>query len=288
VHNLALNGSVGTPFGPTWTYGSAGPELQFTSSNYIDTNESSRFQFAGGSFTTLFRIKPSNAATHHTFFSTLNYGANTGWLARSEGSGTYYRIVIGNTIYGLAAGATLGAGAGYLTLALTYVSGGSVSSYCNGKYIASVNIKAIISSGRNLRFGREEGVGYGYVGLLESMLVYDRLLTPNEIALLSRDLYLPFRTPISLRWRNLRAVSVSLSTVALSWTDNSHNEVGFSLERSAIGATAGFVEIQTLGVGVTSYHDTDLAAATYWYRLRSYDATGRYSDYSEVAEVTVT
>jgi hypothetical protein len=85
----------------------------------------------------------------------------------------------------------------------------------------------------------------------------------------------------------LTATAVT-STVQLTWADNSDNESGFSIERSTTSATAGFAEIATIGAGVTSHDDSGLAAGTYWYRLRSYDASGRYSDYSNVAEVTVT
>jgi hypothetical protein len=73
----------------------------------------------------------------------------------------------------------------------------------------------------------------------------------------------------------------------LTWTDNSTNETGFRIERAAgLNATQGFVEIATVGAGVTSYVDAGLPNATaYSYRLRAYNAAGN-SGYSNVASGT--
>ncbi len=70
----------------------------------------------------------------------------------------------------------------------------------------------------------------------------------------------------------------------LSWADNSTNETGFRIERSANGAT--FTEIATVPANVVSYVDADLpSSATYSYRVCAYNEAGN-SAYSNVATGT--
>ena len=84
---------------------------------------------------------------------------------------------------------------------------------------------------------------------------------------------------------SLSATQVSSSQVNLAWTDNATNESGFRIER-APGGTTTFTEIETVGVGVTTYQNTGLAAATaYSYRVRAYNGAGN-SAYSNVASAT--
>jgi hypothetical protein len=83
---------------------------------------------------------------------------------------------------------------------------------------------------------------------------------------------------------SLLARSTSSSSVTVTWSDNSSNETGFKLERSADGVV--YAEIATLGAGSTSYSNTGLAAKTnYWYRARAYNSAGN-SAYSNVSGVT--
>ena len=54
--------------------------------------------------------------------------------------------------------------------------------------------------------------------------------------------------------------------ITLSWTDNSNNESGFSIQRKT-GTSGTFAQIATVGTNVRSYVDSGLAAATtYCYR----------------------
>jgi hypothetical protein len=68
-------------------------------------------------------------------------------------------------------------------------------------------------------------------------------------------------------------------TVGLSWTDNSGNELGFRIERSADGLS--FAEIGTVGPDVASFQDS-LPLQTGFYRVRAYNAAGA-SGYSNPA-----
>ncbi len=65
----------------------------------------------------------------------------------------------------------------------------------------------------------------------------------------------------------LTATATGTTGIALSWSDNSANETGFTLERSTDGTT--FAVLAAVGANVTAYTDTGLAAGTrYYYRLR--------------------
>ena len=72
---------------------------------------------------------------------------------------------------------------------------------------------------------------------------------------------------------NLFARAVSSSQVDLGWSDNSSNETGFRIERSASGGS--FVPLFTTGADVTSHSDTGLTLnTTYAYRVVSFNLTG--------------
>ncbi|MCA8915826.1 MAG: fibronectin type III domain-containing protein [Planctomycetes bacterium] len=71
--------------------------------------------------------------------------------------------------------------------------------------------------------------------------------------------------------------------ITVQWSDNSGNEDGFKLERDD---GTGFVQIQTLGVNVTSFVDTGLTdGQQYTYRVRAYNTVGD-SAYSNTASAT--
>lgn len=84
------------------------------------------------------------------------------------------------------------------------------------------------------------------------------------------------------------AVAVIGSTeLDLTWTDNSSDEEGFSVERSPTGGGAGFTQIATVGAGVTAYPDTGLnASTTYFYRVRAFNAGGNSAYTSEASGTT--
>lgn len=75
--------------------------------------------------------------------------------------------------------------------------------------------------------------------------------------------------------------------VALTWQDNSNNEVGFTVERSTTGPTSGFTFIP-LGTPANSTSTLNVVIwpGTFWYRIRSGNSAG-YSSYSNVASITV-
>ena len=84
----------------------------------------------------------------------------------------------------------------------------------------------------------------------------------------------------------LTATAVSGTQINLAWTDNATNEVGYRLERCSGVGCSNFLEIATVGAGVTTYQNTGLIAGTsYGYRVRAYTAAAT-SDYSNPASAT--
>jgi parallel beta-helix repeat protein len=82
----------------------------------------------------------------------------------------------------------------------------------------------------------------------------------------------------------LTAIVAGTDSVDLSWTDASSNETGFKIERMT--GAGSFVEIDTVGAGVTTYGDTGLVASTlYTYRVRATNAVG---DSAYTANATAT
>ena len=71
----------------------------------------------------------------------------------------------------------------------------------------------------------------------------------------------------------------------MTWTDRSHNEDGFKIERSIDGGNS-WSQITTVSANVTSYHDVAAPeSATTQYRVRAYTGSAN-SAYSVTASDT--
>ena len=85
---------------------------------------------------------------------------------------------------------------------------------------------------------------------------------------------------------NFTVMADCSTQIKLAWSDNSSNEDGFKIERSADGAN--FTEIATVPANVNTYLDTILSASTtYYYRVRAYNPMGD-SDYTSPANAATT
>ncbi|MGV8136630.1 MAG: fibronectin type III domain-containing protein [Mangrovibacterium sp.] len=83
---------------------------------------------------------------------------------------------------------------------------------------------------------------------------------------------------------NLEAVSMSSSSIRLSWTDNSNNETWFEIERSTDGNA--FVRLTTVEINAVNYTDNQLdESTTYYYRIRA-NGLADHSEYSNIAQAT--
>ncbi|MFH1226642.1 MAG: SBBP repeat-containing protein [Planctomycetota bacterium] len=83
----------------------------------------------------------------------------------------------------------------------------------------------------------------------------------------------------------LGVFDVSGSSTALTWNDNSDNEDGFIIERSADGVN--FSQLAAITENTTAYTDTGLASSTpYYYRVNAYNAAGHSGNSSHGYVVT--
>jgi peptidyl-Asp metalloendopeptidase len=83
---------------------------------------------------------------------------------------------------------------------------------------------------------------------------------------------------------NLAASALSASEIALTWSDNSSDETGFRLERSADGSN--WAEFAVTAGNTTGFTDSSLVTSTtYQYRIRAYNSNGN-SSYSNIGSAT--
>jgi hypothetical protein len=85
----------------------------------------------------------------------------------------------------------------------------------------------------------------------------------------------------------LTPAALRAAQFTLTWTDNSTNETGFTIERApGLAATSGFLVLANVGANVTTYVDAALpTSAAFTYRLNAYNSAGK-SGYSNTASGT--
>lgn len=131
----------------------------------------------------------------------------------------------------------------------------------------------------------ENATGYSHTGLSTKTTYFYRVRAQNTYgnsaftsSVNSTTLDIPPVAPGSLT-----ATAFSENQINLSWTDNSNNETGFKIERSADGGTSWAV-LATVASDVTAYSNTGLhASLTYHYRIVAINSGGN-SDYSNIAD----
>lgn len=113
-------------------------------------------------------------------------------------------------------------------------------------------------------------------GLTESTAFFFRVCACNEGGYSAYSDAASATTPatVPLAPSALSAATVSSSSVALQWTDNSFNESGFVVER-APSESGQFVAVASVGAGSTAWTDTGLAEySTYYYRVKAHNSAG--------------
>lgn len=119
-----------------------------------------------------------------------------------------------------------------------------------------------------------------YYEIIASNSAGDSIATSNiEVTTTSAPVSVP--SPAS----NLLATAAAATIVNLSWSDNSSNETGFKIERSANGGTT-FTQISVATANATTYQDINLLPGTsYVYRVRATNSAGD-STYTANSNVT--
>jgi hypothetical protein len=88
---------------------------------------------------------------------------------------------------------------------------------------------------------------------------------------------------------DLTSTVASASRIDLAWLDNSTNESGFEVQRSATGPTGSFTVVGTTGANVTTYRDAGLTPLTqYCHRMRAFRRSGGKTSYSGFSNVSCT
>lgn len=99
----------------------------------------------------------------------------------------------------------------------------------------------------------------------------------NEITVVPSD--------VPLAPGNLRVTLTMRGSVVMAWSDNAGNEQGYKIERRTAGGS--YVQVATVAANTTTFMDTGLTGgATYYYRVRAYNANGN-SAYSNEIGVTI-
>jgi hypothetical protein len=85
---------------------------------------------------------------------------------------------------------------------------------------------------------------------------------------------------------NPTAVATAARRIDVGWADNSNNETGFKVERSATG-TGGWTLLATTAAGATGYGDTTVnPLTTYFYRVSATNAVGDSATTAVVSATT--
>jgi hypothetical protein len=84
---------------------------------------------------------------------------------------------------------------------------------------------------------------------------------------------------------NLTGNAASTTQIFLSWTDNSNNEDGFSIERCTGNSCTNFAQVGSVGANSTGFPNSGLTKNTWYrYRVRAFNAFGN-SAYSNIVQV---
>jgi hypothetical protein len=86
---------------------------------------------------------------------------------------------------------------------------------------------------------------------------------------------------------SLAATPLSSRAIQLAWMDNSTNENGFKIERKNVNGV--YSQIASVDANILSYNDVGLAPnATYYYRVRAFNAATDSAYSNEASAVTLT
>ena len=214
---------------------------------------------------------------------------NAGFLIYPWMNNTFVDSADGSTPNGVASGLVANA---WNIGAVTYQSGGQITTYCNGSQVASRAANgANLPAGDPLVLGRYAGGSEYLAADVAEVLIYNRALGDTEreaVEAYLNDKYAVVAPPGAPG--NLAGSAISWTQAGLLWqlAATGGTATGFAVERKPADDSGGYTEVAAIaGDQIGSFIDEGLAAGTaYTYRVRAYNATG-YSSYSPEASVTI-
>jgi hypothetical protein len=263
----------------------AGPtqiDLDWTDNSSNETNFLIERQTGSGSF-----VQIASVGANISSYSDTTVSPNTSYTYRVRATNS-----AGNSVYGAGASAT--------TPQIVITPPSALSATLDGS--TAVNLSWTDNSDNETGFLLERKTGSGSYAVIATL---DAGVTSYSDSGLATDTTYTYRVRgtngmVNSGYSNTSSVTTPQTAPAapsgltasandetevdLNWTDNATNETGFVIERSTRGGS--YVQIATVGAGVSSYGDTDVTPDTqYSYRVRATNGAGS-SGNSNVASVT--
>ncbi|MDD2660306.1 MAG: Ig-like domain-containing protein [Methylococcales bacterium] len=278
---LNLVGMAQTQYAETGDMTVSLSRLVNTSDGYMDDVPPLRSQLGAD------QVVLVSADTNYCGYS---YIMTSSWLSNNAFASYAYSVVHDDSVYACLAGSNtlaheLGHGQGNQH-DIADASGPGAYSYSYGYQLCQTNgirsIMAYACSGATM-INYFSNPNIAFNGEVTGTQAANNALSMTNTASIVAA-FMPAPATLPNAPGNLSASALSSSQITLTWSDNSSNETGFSLERSADGIN--WSQFAMVGSNVVNYTDTGLAASTtYNYRVSAYNSAGN-SSYSNIGTAT--
>ena len=181
-------------------------------------------------------------------------------------------------------------------LTATTVSSSQINLTWTDNSSSELGYKIERSAVDNLHYAQIATVGsnvttFSDLGLSEGTKYYYRVRAYNAIATsaYSSEKNATTLWNIPIAPSGLRITSITFAAVFLAWTDNSGNELGFTIQRKK-GATGTYADIGTVGPNATIYVDSDstlVDGTQYYYKVCATNTAGNSPFSNEVNGITL-
>ncbi|MFC5834295.1 LamG-like jellyroll fold domain-containing protein [Nonomuraea insulae] len=292
VGDASATGNTGTATSTAWAAtGKYGKALSFNgTSSWVTVNDAASLRLTTG-MTLEAWVNPSTVTSWRTVLMKQHTGGLAYVLSAGSDSNRPHTVIhtTGEVDTGGTASLALNT---WSHLAATY-DGTTIRLYVNGTQVSQRTAGGPIRTDNGvLRIGGNSLWGEYFTGLIDEVRVYNRALTPIQ---LQADMNTPIGQEPAPDTQAPTAPGSPTATggagsAQLSWTASTDNVAvdGYTVHRSA---TPGFTPSGANQVGssqTTTFTDAGLAAGTYYYRVRAFDAAGNVSTSSAEVSAAVT
>jgi uncharacterized repeat protein (TIGR02543 family) len=202
-----------------------------------------------------------------------------GWNTLANGTGTDYAV---GATYTANAAITLYAKWTLNTYTVSYNANSAISGTPPASQIKTNNINLTLATNS----GNLARTGYAFAGwnTTSNGTGADYAVGATYTANASATLYAKWSSLLSPT--NLSATALSSTQIKLAWTDNSADETGFLVERSATSGS-GFASIGTALANATNYTDSTVGpGSNYYYRVAATNALANGAPSAEASATT--